>query len=77
MVDLATAKMSSQEEEEDAHKFLQGVGAHGRRSQGTLSKFFSSSRTLLFKQDLIFSLWKDFIDHANKVYKVRKHQTLI
>ena len=36
-----------------------------------------SSRSLLFKQDLIFSLWKDSIDHAKKVYKVRKHQTLI
>jgi len=28
-----------------------------------------SSRSLLFKQDLIFPSWKDLLDHANKVYK--------
>ena len=35
---------------EGAHAFLQGAGAHGRRSQGTPRQFFlrSSSRSLLF-----------------------------
>ena len=46
--DLATAKMSSQEEEEDAHKFLQGVGAHGRRSQGTSRQFSELLQGLCF-----------------------------
>ena len=41
MEDLATAKISSQEEEEDVNTFLQGAGAHGRRSQGTSRQFFS------------------------------------
>ena len=41
MEDVAAAKISSQEEEEYAHTFLQGAGAHGRRSQGTLRQFFS------------------------------------
>ena len=27
---------------EDAHAFLQGAGAHGRRSQGTSRRFFSN-----------------------------------
>ena len=47
-------------EEEGAHAFLQGAGTHGRRSQGTLSKFFSDL--------LLGSLWTNSIDHANKVY---------
>ena len=35
---------------EDAHAFLQGAGAHGRRSQGTPRQVLlpSSSRSLLF-----------------------------
>ena len=35
---------------EDAHAFLQGAGAHGRRSQGTSRQFFSDllHRSLLF-----------------------------
>ena len=41
MEDLAATRISSQEEEEDAHTFLQGAGAHGRRSQGTSRQFFS------------------------------------
>ena len=41
MEDLATARISSQEEEEDAQTFLQEAGAHGRRSQGTSKRFFS------------------------------------
>ena len=40
MEDLATARISSQEEEEDTHTFLQEVGAHGRMSQGTSRRFF-------------------------------------
>ena len=41
MEGLAAARISSQEEEEDTHTFLQEAGAHGRRSQGTLRQFFS------------------------------------
>ena len=41
MEDLASARISSQEEEEDAHTFLQEARAHGRRSQGTSRRFFS------------------------------------
>ena len=41
MEDLVAARISSQEEEEDAHTFLQEAGAHGRRSQGTSRRFFS------------------------------------
>ena len=41
MEDLAAARILSQEEEEDAHTFLQEAGAHGRRSQGTSGQFFS------------------------------------
>ena len=41
MEDLDATGISSQEEEEDAHTFLQEAGAHGRRSQGTSKQFFS------------------------------------
>ena len=41
MEDLAATRISSQEEEEDSHTFLQEAGAHGRRSQGTSRRFFS------------------------------------
>ena len=52
MEDLAAARISSQEEKEDIHTFLQEAGAHGRRSQGISRQFFSDLLGLIYSSKI-------------------------
>ena len=60
--DLHSNSKESLMEEEGAHAFLQGAGAHNRRARGYMGIYFSNffSRSLFFKQDVTFLLQKDY-----------------